>query len=41
MRITASSVITQRCLKLLSGLDYIDLKSSDRKEDARVSQIDW
>ena len=26
---------------LLSDLDYIDLKSSDRKEDARVSQIDW
>ena len=22
-------------------LDYIDLKSSDRKEGARVSQIDW
>ena len=25
----------------LSELDYTDLKFSDRKEDARVSQIDW
>ena len=24
----------------LSDLDYTDLKSSDRKEDARLSQID-
>ena len=25
----------------LSELDYTDLKLSDRKEDVRVSQIDW
>ena len=31
IRNTNNSVISQ----------YIDLKSSDRKEDARVSQIDW
>jgi len=41
MRITASSVVARLCLKLLSDLDYLDLKSSDRKQDARVSQIDW
>ena len=26
---------------ITSCLDYIDLESSDRKEDALVSQIDW
>jgi len=42
MRITASSVIAPPVVEnLLSDLDYIDLKFSDRKEDARLSQIDW
>jgi hypothetical protein len=27
--------------RFVRDLDYIDLKSSDRKEDARMSQIDW
>jgi hypothetical protein len=43
---TAARYVSERNTAICYGptysdLDYIDLKSSDRKEDARVSQIDW